>query len=161
MADDSNARRAPIGMTDHSNRAGPSAGETAAAAVAVLWIVLAGGYFLFFGATGVDGLRFVLVLMTVFLPVAMVWVAATAMRSTRIMREESARLQATVDALRHAYVAQSQGGRSGPQITTIARKVDELVALQKRDDGAGMRSEDAQPEPRKATAPAPEAKDAG
>ncbi|ETX15091.1 hypothetical protein OCH239_17545 [Roseivivax halodurans JCM 10272] len=146
MADDTNARRAPLGLSDHSTRGGPSGGETLAVALGALWIALSGGYFLFSGATGQDGLRFVLVLMTVFLPVAMIWVAATAMRATRIMREESARLQATVDALRHAYVAQSQGGRNDPQITTIARNVDELLKRQ-RQRASGTDEQPPQPGP--------------
>ncbi|SFE85464.1 hypothetical protein [Roseivivax sediminis] len=136
MADDSTARSTPIGVYDRSDRAGPSTGELAAAALSVVWLLLAGGYFLFFAASGTDGLRFVLVLMTVFLPVAMVWVAAMAMRSTRIMREESARLQAAVDALRHAYVNQAQAGKGDPQGTTISRKLDEIAAAQKKTETA-------------------------
>ncbi|SLN59824.1 hypothetical protein ROJ8625_03029 [Roseivivax jejudonensis] len=136
MADEHSARTTPIGVYDRTQPGedAPSSGEIAAAALCALWVLLAGGYFLVFGTGGADGLRFALVLMTIFLPVAMIWVAATAMRATRILRAESARLQAAVDALRHAYVSQAQAGRSEPQGSAITRKLDEIAAAQRKTE---------------------------
>ena len=102
-------------------KAAPSAGpvpgdltatEIIAIALSLLWLVGVGVFFLFAGRpsseAGFDSLRFVMTLMAVFLPVAMIWVAAAAARSSRIMREESRRLQASVDAMRQTYLADRQ-----------------------------------------------------
>ena len=83
-----------------------------AAALSGLWLAICAVFFLVMGVgsgDNPDGLRFVITLMAVFLPVAVIWLAASASRSARIMREESARLQAAVDAMRHAYLAQQHG----------------------------------------------------
>lgn len=102
--------------------------------LSLAWLVGAGVFFLMMrqpeGGLGLDPLTFVMVLLAVFLPVALIWVGAAAARSSRIMREESARLQAAIDAMRQTYVAQAQAGAGG--ITpTFARKLDEIASAQK------------------------------
>jgi heme exporter protein D len=42
------------------------------------------------------------------LPVALIWVVAVAARSARTLRQEANRLQASIDAMRIAYVEQQQ-----------------------------------------------------
>ncbi len=76
-------------------------------------------------------LQFLLVLMIIFLPVAIIWVAATAMRTSRILQEESARLQTAIDAIRQAYVNQSQAGRSDTPHPDLVRKLNEIAGGQK------------------------------
>ncbi|ETX30522.1 hypothetical protein [Roseivivax isoporae] len=151
------ARPGSLGLYDRGDRPDPSPGELVAAGLSVLWLLVAGGYFVFFGAAEDEGaLRLLLTLLVIFLPVAMVWVATTAMRATRMMRAESARLQASVDALRQAYVAQAQSGRSDQQGTSITRRLDELAAAQKKTDAAlatftSTRAQGGQPPARAAT----------
>lgn len=79
-----------------------------------------------------DSLRVVILAMAVILPVAMIWVVAMAARSARVTREESERLQATVDALRHAYFAQSHAGTGAG--ATLAHRLDELAVAARRID---------------------------
>ena len=88
--------------------------EVVAAAASLLWLVVTGGI-LWFGGSGAEGLRGTLVVLVIVLPVAMIWVAATAVRSARIMREESRRMAAAVDAMRAAIMAdrQARGAVSG------------------------------------------------
>ena len=69
--------------------------------------------------------------LAVLMPVALIWVAAAAVKANRVMREESARLQAAVDALRHAYIAQNQARGSGLR-PPIEHKLDEIARTQKR-----------------------------
>lgn len=91
--------------------------EIAAAAASLLWLVAAGGWLVLSGGSdGAAALRGVVVLVALVLPVAMIWVAATALRSARIMREESRRLQAAVDAMRQTILAerQSRGAVAAP-----------------------------------------------
>ncbi len=111
--------------------------EMIAIALSAVWIVLTALLFLVLKPSGLSdmgsGLRLVIILMTVFLPVAMIWVAATAARSSRVMREESQRLQAAIDAIRQAYITQSQtqAVSSEPSVT---QKLDEIAAAQRKTE---------------------------
>jgi hypothetical protein len=88
------------------------------------------------GAAGAeDPLRAVVVLVAIVMPIALFWVAALAASSARIMREESARLQAAIDTMRQAYVAQSQTAHMGLRPSSVERKLDQIMAAQSRQGG--------------------------
>ncbi len=107
--------------------------ELTAAALSVIWLLISGAFFLISGNNGADGVRFLLTLMVIFFPVGMIWVAAIGARSSRIMREESARLQTAIDAIRHAYITQSQaGGRDQAPHPSIVKKLEEIADAQKK-----------------------------
>ncbi|PWJ22471.1 hypothetical protein [Jannaschia seohaensis] len=83
--------------------------EVAALIVTLLWLAVVGWFFL--AVTGGEGaavradpLSLMMSVMGIFLPVALIWVAAAAARTARTMREESARLQAAIDAMRLSYI---------------------------------------------------------
>lgn len=108
--------------------------------LSVFWLALSAVVFLVLVPKQSDGesggaFRFVIVLMVVFLPVAMIWVGAMAARSARVIREESQRLQAAIDAIRQAYITQSrtQAVSTGP---TVARKLDEIATSQRKTETA-------------------------
>ena len=113
--------------------------EIVALVLSLVWLGASAMFFLVLG-TGeaeVDGLRFVMTLMAVFMPVAMIWVAAAAARSSRIMREESERLQAAIDGMRRSYLTLQQGkGAAGGMETTVQRKLDEIAAAQRKTESA-------------------------
>ncbi|MDB2407499.1 hypothetical protein N9W17_03085 [Jannaschia sp.] len=106
---------------------GLSVVEIAALAVTLLWLALVGWFFLSLapgeGATArADPLSFMMSMLGIFLPVALIWVAVSAARTTRTMREESARLQAAIDAMRLSYIeSQEVAG------TTLRRAVEERL----------------------------------
>ncbi|MEP3848255.1 MAG: hypothetical protein ABJM43_23190 [Paracoccaceae bacterium] len=132
MTDDSQqVKHTSLGIYDRPQASGVTGVEVVALAMSVLWIVLAALYFLFASsADDTDGLRVIVTLMAVFLPVAMIWVAAMAARSTRVMREESARLQSAIDAIRQTYIAQNQGHDIASE-TSAVRKHNEIAATAK------------------------------
>ena len=72
---------------------GTSRTEVIALIMSVGWMVMVSAFFLIVPSNsegeGFDSLRFVLTLIAVFLPVAMIWVAALAARSAEIMRSEN------------------------------------------------------------------------
>ena len=122
------------------NDTGISSTEIIAIVLSVLWMAAVGLFFLILPPQNdpngpFDSLRFVLVLMAIFLPVAMIWVAAVASRSARTMREESRRLQAAMDGMRETYVADrnAQNGGSGP---TVERKLNEIAQTAKKTESA-------------------------
>jgi hypothetical protein len=83
-----------------------------------------------------DTLGFVmLMLLVVFLPLALIWVSIITLRSVRQLRAEAARLQATVDAMRKAYIAGQQGGAVALK-PSVERKIDEIAATARQADAA-------------------------
>lgn len=140
MSDESGSKPTPLGIYEKPSFSGVTGIEVIAVAVSLLWL---GGTAIFFLVLGygdsgeVDTLRFVMTMLAIFMPVAMIWVAATAARSSRIMREESTRLQTAIDAMRRTYVAQSQGAvQSAPSEPTVTRKLDEIAAAQRKTESA-------------------------
>lgn len=128
----------PLGIYDQPPHRSVTGIEVIAIAISLIW--LAGAIGIFFltptdGAAGFDSIRFMVTMLAVFMPVAMVWVAATAARASRVMREESQRLQAAIDAIRHAYVVQSQRSTIGPE-PLVSRKLDEIAATARKTETA-------------------------
>ena len=99
--------------------------EIVAAALAVVWVVAVVIYVMSAPAgTGILGL--VMTLLVVFLPLALIWAAVTTLRSVRILRAEAARLQASVDAMRNAYISSQQTGAAGLR-PSVEKKLDDIA----------------------------------
>jgi len=118
---------------------GLTAAELIAIALSGLWLLISGFFFLRLpadalgAADGARTLRFIMALMGIFLPIAMIWVAALAARSSRVVREESRRLQAAIDAMRQTYVADRQARGTGID-HTVERRLNEIArAAQKAE----------------------------
>jgi len=132
------AQPTPLGIYDKPRRASVTSIEIAAVALSLLWLAAAMAFFVLVpggGSEGVDGLRFIMTLLVIFMPVAMIWVAATAARSSRVIREESQRLQAAIDAIRQAYVAQQQRAAISSE-PSVSRKLDEIAAATRKTESA-------------------------
>ncbi|MDX8352774.1 hypothetical protein [Cognatiyoonia sp. IB215182] len=109
-------------LSDKAREAeGLSQAEGIAMALAVGWLIAVGLFFWILppeqpeGAP-FDSLRFILMLIAIFMPVGLIWVAAVAARSARIMREESFRVQAAIDGMRQTYLAQAQKAHAEPAV---------------------------------------------
>ncbi len=86
---------------------------------------------------GMDALALVNTLMAVILPVAVIWVAAASIRSARVMREEAARLQAAIDAMRHTYLDHIQKQNAGLAVKpSVEAKLQRIEAAQKQAESA-------------------------
>jgi hypothetical protein len=105
--------------------------EVAAGVLAGVWIVAVGAYLWFGGETGAGVPSLVLSLLVVFLPLAVLWMTLVTARSVRALRDEAARLQVTVDALRSAFVLSQQAGAGG---RPIERRLDEIAAAQRQTE---------------------------
>lgn len=73
--------------------------------------------------------------LAIILPVALIWIASTVTKTTRVMREEAARLQAAIDAMRNAYIQQNQAAGLGIK-PAVEKKLDEIVASQRLTENA-------------------------
>ncbi|SPH20072.1 hypothetical protein ASD8599_00811 [Ascidiaceihabitans donghaensis] len=133
------AKPTPLGIYDRPQKDGISGIEVIAIALSALWLLGAAIFFVFLpsdaATSDTGGLRFLMTMLAIFMPVAMIWVAATAARASRVMREESQRLQAAIDAIRQAYIAQSQGRDLGAE-PSVSRKLDEIAAAARKTETA-------------------------
>ena len=132
--------------------------EMVAVALSLLWLAGTALFFLVLTPreeAGGSALQFVIILIAVFMPVAMIWVGATAARASRVMRDDSQRLQAAIDAIRQAYVSQNQAG-GFVMDTSVNQKLDEIAAAQRKTETAlttFSSTRVGQPEPRRMIAP--------
>jgi hypothetical protein len=147
-------------------RAPAGAAVVVAGALSAAWLLLVGGFFLAADLPegGLGPLGSVMMLVAVVFPVALIWVAALAVRATRLWREDAARLQAAIDALRHAYVTQSQ--TAGMAVRPVEKKFDAIAAAPRnpetglasfvaRREGGGERRPTLSTRPADVIAPAP------
>ncbi len=111
------------GKAAYGTQNGMSVLEWVAAGLALVWLVAIGAYVLT-APEGAGKLGLVLALLVVFLPLALILAAVVTLRSVRALRGEAQRLQATVEAMRAAYV-QSQQAVVRP---SVEKKLDELAA---------------------------------
>ncbi|WP_380054844.1 hypothetical protein ACFE33_14460 [Falsihalocynthiibacter sp. SS001] len=113
--------------------------EVVAAALSIVWVLAAGTFLLIVPseatASAPTALKFVATLLVVFLPVAVIWVGVVSLRSARIIREETARLQASIDAMRMSYVEQQQA-TSVTTIPSVVEKLDQIVTAQRQTESA-------------------------
>ncbi|MCM2561553.1 hypothetical protein M8756_05410 [Lutimaribacter sp. EGI FJ00015] len=139
MAKANESKPTPLGLYDRPSQQRITAIELVAIALSLLWLAGAAAFFLVLspdpakGESG--GLRFLMTMLAIFMPVAMIWVAATAARASRIMRDESQRLQTAIDAIRQAYIAQAQGRDLGAE-PSVARKLDEIAETARKTETA-------------------------
>lgn len=110
-------------------------GDIVAALASLLWLALVGAFFLFSDtATGEGGaLGSVMVLVAIFAPLALIWIAAITLRMSREVKTETRRLQATIDAMRQAYLNQAQ---SGLNRSSMEKRLDEIAAATKQAETA-------------------------
>lgn len=152
------ARPTPLGIYDKARADGITGIEITAIALSIVWLLGCLIFFVFMdqepAPEGQRGLRFLMTMLAVFMPVAMIWVAATAARASRVMREESQRLQAAIDAIRQAYIAQQQGGRISTE-PSVSRKLDEIAAATRKTETALATFSTRREDPRRSPVAAP------
>lgn len=132
---DAQEKPEPIGTflrTEEQSAFGPT--EIVAALLAVVWVVAVIAYAIISPpADGGGLLGVVMTLLVVFLPLALIWAAVTTLRSVRVLRAEAARLQATVDAMRNAYLLSQQS--SAAIKPAMEQKLEEVAQVTKEAAG--------------------------
>ena len=108
-----------------------SSTEWVAVGLCVVWVGAVAAY-VWKAPPDVAPIGLVLTLLVVFLPLALIWAAAVTLRSVRALRQEAARLQATVEAMRAAYVSGQQGGLK----PSVEKKLNEIAQTAKQTETA-------------------------
>jgi len=109
-----------------------SSTEWVAVALCVVWVVAVAAY-VWRAPPGVAPLGLVLTLLVVFLPLALIWAAAVTLRSVQSLRQEAARLHATVEAMRAAYVSGQQQAGIRP---SVEKKLNEIAQATRQTETA-------------------------
>lgn len=130
MADGKPAENMDFGVLGRTpaRRRGLGPGGVIALVLSLVWIAGCGVFFLVLRAdlTGDSAGNLILTLLAIFLPVAIIWLAASAAASAQVMREETVRLQATIDAMRQNYLTQTQVAPDrSPEVEEKLRKLEE------------------------------------
>ena len=123
-----------LGLYARAADRGVASTDVIAAALSVVWVVAVLTY-VFSASEATGALGAMMTLLLVFLPLALIWAAATTLRSVRILRTEAARLQASVDAMRNAYIASQQTGAAALR-PSVEKKLDELAHAAKQTETA-------------------------
>jgi hypothetical protein len=143
------ARPTPPGLYDRGQSSAVTGVEAVAAVASGLWLLLAVWYFLTAEAPE-GGFGLMIIVMITLMPIALIWVAATAIRAARGMQAESARLNIAIDALRQAYVTQAQAGQGQAPHPMIVKRLDDIAGNQRNLEATlamlgGLRQADAAP----------------
>ncbi|PTX57462.1 hypothetical protein C8N43_2132 [Litoreibacter ponti] len=111
---------------------GLAAADMIAIALSVIWLTAVAVYFLMLPPSQetTQG-TFLVAMLAIFLPIALIWIGATVIKTARVMREEATRLQAAIDAMRQAYVSQAQTSGMGIK-PAVERKLDEIATAAKQ-----------------------------
>lgn len=130
MSENTPPSNTPLGLYASTRRDGFTVVEAIACVVSAAWLLMTGAFFLFFAAPSDpagSAYQTAVILMAVFLPAILVWVAAASARSGQIIREESLHLQDAAAVIREAAASQSQSDRiespSAAQIVTTPARV--------------------------------------
>ena len=134
---------APLDLGVYGRRARPKLelADIVAAVLSLLWVGIVAGFWLVIGisseegAPGFNPLTFVMTMVSILLPIGLIWVASAGAKTARVMREEAARLQASIDAMRHAYVLQQQAAGQSPQ-PALEKRLEEIARSQKQTETA-------------------------
>jgi hypothetical protein len=103
--------------------------DLAGVALGVVWVIAVIVYLLFGPASdGGGALGLVMTLLVVFLPLALIWVGTVTLRSIRDLRAEALRLQASVDAMRTAYLSAQQAQATTALKPSVEKRLDEIAA---------------------------------
>lgn len=137
MAEQKTEEALDLGIFGRRARRGVAGGEVVAAFLSALWLAGCTVYFVILGndLSPTGGAGFVMTLLAVFLPVAIIFLAAAASRSARIMREETVRLQATIDAMRHNYLTLSHAHHA-ERSPEVEEKIARLEEAQRQTEQA-------------------------
>lgn len=115
--------------------------DIVASVLSVVWVAIIAAFWLITGINteagtpGFNPVTFVMTMVSILLPIGLIWVASTSAKTARIMREEAKHLQSSIDAMRHAYVTQQQ--TSGLSVkSALEKQIGEIAASQKQTQSA-------------------------
>lgn len=129
-----------LGIYGRKVNSGVEISDIIAAVMSLLWVAIVAGFWFFIGIStgdnpGFNPMTFVMTMVSILLPIGLIWVASAVAKTSRVMREEAARLQSSIDAMRHAYVSQQQ--TAGQNVKpSLEKQLVDIAASQKQTESA-------------------------
>ncbi|MEM1237861.1 MAG: hypothetical protein AAGI10_12885 [Pseudomonadota bacterium] len=139
--EDTKTEKPNLGVYEKSVAGDMSAVEVVAIVLSAIWLLGSVIFFVILGGSqmfepeNMGQLQTAMTVLAVIVPVAVIWVAGSAARSARIVKEESQRLQSAIDAMRQTYVADRQSHGLVPN-QQVEKKIDEIVAAARQTESA-------------------------
>ncbi len=114
------------------------AGEVLAFVLSLGWFAMLIVAFYMLGGRRIElaqTLGMVVVALAVFLPVALIWLAVLVLRAAGQMRDEAARLEASVEAMRRGWIRDQQAAGLALK-PTVEAKLDAIAEAQRKTESA-------------------------
>jgi len=140
---ESNKPEAPLdlGIYGREVRRRIEVSDIVAVTLSLGWIAVVAGFWYFIGissdaaTTGFNPTTFTMTMVSIILPIGLIWVASIGARTAKVMRQESRHLQASIDAMRHAYVTQQQSAGNLVK-PSLEKQLGDIQAAQKQTQSA-------------------------
>ncbi|MEP5758587.1 MAG: hypothetical protein ABJ327_04580 [Litoreibacter sp.] len=129
---DSQEKEIDLGVYQRTGT-GVGAADMIAIVLTLIWLAGVTAYFLVLPSEGASTQSHIVTAAAILLPIMVVWISTTMAKAVRDMRSEAAQLQSSVDAMRQAYLNQTQTLGIEP---TVEKKLDEIAASQKQTQAA-------------------------
>lgn len=114
--------------------------DVVAAILSLVWVAAIAAFWFFMGPSEDGGptfnpMTFVMTLVSIMLPIGLIWVATSVAKTSKVMRQEAQRLQTSIDAMRHAYVTQQQ--TAGQVVKpSLEKQINDIAKSQKETETA-------------------------
>ncbi len=129
----------PLGLFSTPQPQRVTATERIAIALCLVWGIGVAVFFFVLGGSGIlageNGLVVLMAGVAMLLPIAVILMVAAAARSVRLMREESMRLQATVDHMRQTFEEDARARKTGLQ-PSVERKLEDIATAARTAESA-------------------------
>lgn len=139
LKDPSNSASSTSGLGSATGQgdAGIGSAETIAIVLSVLWLLVVLALYVLApeGRGMTHWTPSLLTALAIALPLVMIWVGTSALRSARVMREESQRLQSAIDSLRHSYLTHSQQNAAASE-PSVSKKLEEIAEATRKTESA-------------------------
>lgn len=132
------AHNQPLGTFERPSATGLGGAEMGAIVLGCIWLLAVLAAYLLAPAEtdGADGWTgWVQTALAVCLPVILLWGGAMVLRSIRIMREETLRLQSAIDGLRHSYLTHAQQATAVAE-PSVTKKLEEIAEATRKTESA-------------------------
>jgi len=119
---------------------GASPAERIALILTILWFLGAAAFTLIYGLDGLlpnggTALQFMITLMALFMPVLVFWLVAVLSKTSRVMQEETMRLDTAITAIRKEYVDQTKArASSDTDAAAVSQKLREISVSQRQTE---------------------------
>lgn len=137
MADGKKDPSLELGIFGRGQGRGFGPAELIAGMLSLLWLLGAVVFFGVFGmAQDIGPAGILLAVIAVVLPILVFWLAASAARAARVMRDQGSRLESAMAGMRNALIEAQHSQSLGVHAVSFEKKLEEIVQAQRQTESA-------------------------